>query len=129
MRQAAVLMHGAALNQDGRSSSLTAPNGPAQQALIRAALQTAHMPPAMVHAAHLHGTGTPLGDPIEMGAVAAVLLAKGRGASSPLALAAHKSSAGHAEAGAGVIGLACATLTLEAGCLAPILHLRCCCAC
>lgn len=47
--QAAVLLHGAALNQDGRSSSLTAPNGPAQQALIRSALQTAHMPPSKVH--------------------------------------------------------------------------------
>lgn len=48
IRQAAVLLHGAALNQDGRSSSLTAPNGPAQQALIRAALQRAHMPPGKV---------------------------------------------------------------------------------
>ena len=46
--QAVVLLHGAALNQDGRSSSLTAPNGPAQQALIRAALLTAHMPPSKV---------------------------------------------------------------------------------
>ena len=50
--QVAVLLHGAALNQDGRSSSLTAPNGPAQQMLIRAALQTAHMPPSKVLPAH-----------------------------------------------------------------------------
>lgn len=46
--QAVVLMHGAALNQDGRSSSLTAPSGPAQQSLIRSALHTAHMPPSRV---------------------------------------------------------------------------------
>lgn len=77
-----------------------------------------------VHAAHLHGTGTPLGDPIEMGAVQAVLLVKGRDGSSPLSLAAHKSSAGHAEAGAGLVGLACATLALEAAQLPHILHLR-----
>ncbi|BDA51454.1 probable phthiocerol synthesis polyketide synthase type I PpsA at C-terminar half [Coccomyxa sp. Obi] len=75
-RPAAVVLHGCALNQDGRSSSLTAPNGPAQQSLIRSALQAAHMPPSKVNALHLHGTGTPLGDPIEMGAAAAVLLAK-----------------------------------------------------
>ena len=77
-----------------------------------------------VHAAHLHGTGTPLGDPIEMGAIQAVLLAKGRGEASPLSLAAHKSSAGHAEAGAGLVGLACATLALEAAQTPSILHLR-----
>jgi hypothetical protein len=46
--QAAVVLHGTALNQDGRSSSLTAPNGPVQQSLIRTALQTAHMPPSQV---------------------------------------------------------------------------------
>jgi 3-oxoacyl-(acyl-carrier-protein) synthase len=46
--QAAVVLHGCALNQDGRSSSLTAPNGPAQQALIRSALQAAHMPASKV---------------------------------------------------------------------------------
>lgn len=49
--QAAVLLHGAALNQDGRSSSLTAPSGPAQQSLIRSALHAAHMPPSRVSAA------------------------------------------------------------------------------
>ena len=48
--QATVLLHGAALNQDGRSSSLTAPSGPAQQSLIRSALQSAHMPPSRVSA-------------------------------------------------------------------------------
>ena len=46
--QAAVLLHGASLNQDGRSSSLTAPSGPAQQSLIRNGLQASHMPPSRV---------------------------------------------------------------------------------
>ena len=59
--QVAVLLHGAALNQDGRSSSLTAPNGPAQQALIRAALQTAHMPPSKVSGTTIYGKSYPFG--------------------------------------------------------------------
>lgn len=79
---------------------------------------------AQVHALQMHGTGTPLGDPIEMGGVAAVLLAKDRLGDSPLLLAAHKSSAGHAEAAAGMVGLACATLALENASVPHILHLR-----
>ena len=53
----AVLLLGAAVNQDGRSSSLTAPNGPAQQALIRAALASATVPAARVSLLSMHGTG------------------------------------------------------------------------
>ena len=79
---------------------------------------------AQVHALQMHGTGTPLGDPIEMGGVAAVLLAKDRLGDSPLLLAAHKSAAGHAEAAAGMVGLACATLALENASVPHILHLR-----
>lgn len=77
-----------------------------------------------VHSLHMHGTGTPLGDPIEMGAVAAVLLHKDRPSDAPLLLAAHKASAGHAEAAAGMVGLACAMLALEHASTPPILHLR-----
>ena len=76
---------------------------------------------------HLHGTGTALGDPIEAGAAAAVLLngqATEGGACSRLALASHKAAVGHAEAAAGVVGLSSAVLALEAGALPPILHLR-----
>ena len=72
----------------------------------------------------MHGTGTQLGDPIEMGAVAAVLLPKDRPGDAPLLLAAHKASAGHAEAAAGMVGLACATLALENASTPSILHLR-----
>ena len=72
----------------------------------------------------MHGTGTPLGDPIEMGGVAAVLLPKDRPSDAPLLLVAHKSSAGHAEAAAGLVGLACATLALEKTSVPSILHLR-----
>lgn len=60
---------GSAYNQAGRSSGLTAPNGPAQTALIRTALSVARLAPQDVGLVSLHGTGTPLGDPIEVGAL------------------------------------------------------------
>ncbi len=58
--------------QDGRSSSLTAPNGPSQQDVIRAALADAGVSATSLAALEMHGTGTSLGDPIEVGAVLAV---------------------------------------------------------
>ena len=118
------LLSGSAVNQDGRSSSLTAPNGPAQQEVMRAALagigsstasggQRSGLSPWDVTALSMHGTGTPLGDPIEVGAVAAVLVGtagdamRGGGGSSveasasPLTLLSSKSWFGHAEPAAG----------------------------
>ncbi len=62
--------------QDGRSSSLTAPNGPSQQEVLRAALLSGGMDPGALRGVELHGTGTALGDPIEMGAACAVLQAR-----------------------------------------------------
>lgn len=81
--------------QDGRSSSLTAPNGPSQQMVILGALQDAALSPDSVSGLEMHGTGTALGDPIEVGALAAVLKAP------TLRLTAAKSITGHAEPAAG----------------------------
>ena len=67
------LLAGSAYNQAGRSSGLTAPNGPAQTALVRNALQVAGKNPGNVKMLSLHGTGTPLGDPIEVGALGPAL--------------------------------------------------------
>lgn len=64
---------GSAYNQAGRSSGLTAPNGPAQTALVRTAIQVAGKLPGDIKFASLHGTGTPLGDPIEIGALGPAL--------------------------------------------------------
>ena len=75
----AVLLLGTAVNQDGRSSSLTAPNGPSQQALIRAAVVAASLPATRLNLLSMHGTGTSLGDPIEVGAALAVLMHKRKG--------------------------------------------------
>lgn len=71
----------------------------------------------------MHGTGTALGDPIEVNAALTVLLGKGD-AESPLSLSAHKSSAGHAEPAAGIVGLACAMMALESMSLPELIHLR-----
>lgn len=64
---------GSAVNQDGRSASITAPNGPSQQAVILAALRAARLTPSDVSFFECHGTGTALGDPIEVGALRNVL--------------------------------------------------------
>lgn len=70
---ALVVVRGGSVNQDGRSSSLTAPNGPAQQLAIRYALEVGCVDPSHVSTLELHGTGTALGDPIEVGAALSVL--------------------------------------------------------
>lgn len=71
------LIQSSAVNTNGRSSALTAPHGPSQQGLLRTALQSAGLQPSHVAALQMHSNGTPLGDPIEVGAAAAVLLQVG----------------------------------------------------
>lgn len=95
---------GTAINQDGRSSSLTAPHGPSQQAVVSAALSSAGQRPGNLQAIELHGTGTSLGDPIELNAALAVLGAR-QGALEPLTIHAIKSLVGHAEPAAGIVGV------------------------
>ena len=67
------IVRASAVNQDGRSSSLTAPNGPSQKSLVQECLQTAVALPESIAYIAVHGTGTPLGDPIEVGALAGSL--------------------------------------------------------
>ena len=117
------LLHSTAVNQDGRSSSLTAPNGPAQQAVMRAALRDASLRGEDIWALQLHGTGTPLGDPIELGALYAVQL-RSRERLPPPAISSIKSFVGHAEACAGLSGLLNAALGLSCQVRVPLLHLR-----
>ena len=96
-----VVMRGSAVRQDGRSASLTAPNGVAQQTLLLIAFGVTA--PAEVAFLETHGTGTPLGDPIEAGALARVFSAEARDA--PLPVGAAKANVGHTEAPAGQMGL------------------------
>lgn len=98
------LLRGTATNQDGRSNSLTAPNGPSQQAVINESLTTGAIEPAQVSYLECHGTGTSLGDPIEVIAAANVL-SKGRSKEAPLILGSVKACSGHLEGAAGSSGL------------------------
>ncbi|UPR02038.1 polyketide synthase [Chloropicon primus] len=118
-----VSMMGSAVNQDGRSSSLTAPNGPSQQMVLQRALQSAHLSPEDVFGLQMHGTGTSLGDPVEVGALSAVLLG-GTKSQTPLALSAVKSCVGHSEAAAGLSGILQLFGPLVMGTQSPLLHLR-----
>ena len=100
-----VSLLGSAVRCDGRSASLTAPNGSAQRALLQAALAAAGVGAAGVARLEAHGTGTALGDPTEAGSLAATLCGRASGRASPLAVAAAKASIGHSEAASGQAGL------------------------
>lgn len=115
------VIRGTAINQDGASTGLTAPSGPAQEAVIRAALANAGVSASEVGYVEAHGTGTRLGDPIEVQALAAVL-GEGRDASRPVVIGSVKTNFGHLEAGAGVTGLIKAALVVEHGKIPPHLH-------
>ncbi len=115
--QAVVL--GSAVNQDGRTNGLTAPNGLAQQSVIKRALADARVRPEQVAFVETHGTGTSLGDPIEVQALAAVYGDR----ETPLTLGAVKTNIGHLEAAAGAAGVIKAILALQHAVIPPNLHL------
>ncbi|MBW4667892.1 MAG: type I polyketide synthase [Cyanomargarita calcarea GSE-NOS-MK-12-04C] len=117
------LIRGSAVNHDGLSSGLTVPNGFAQQALIRQALKSAQEKPERISYVETHGTGTSLGDPIEVRALAAVL-GEGRSPKEPLIIGSVKTNIGHLEAAAGVAGLIKVVLALQHQEIPPHLHFK-----
>ena len=106
------VIRGSAVNQDGHSALLAAPNGPAQEALIREALVCAQVTSERIGFVEAHGTGTALGDPIEIEALAATIGRPSPGRSACL-LGSAKANLGHLEAAAGVTGLIKAVLALR----------------
>ena len=98
------LIRGSAVNQDGKSAGLTAPNGIAQEEVIRKALMNARVAAEDVCYIETHGTGTVLGDPIEIQALGEVFGA-GRPKGNPLLVGSVKTNMGHLEAAAGITGL------------------------
>jgi acyl transferase domain-containing protein len=114
------LIRGSAVNHDGPSNGITAPNGLAQEAMLRDALKSAGVTGDQIQFVETHGTGTPLGDPIEVMALANVL---GQNRKSPLMLGSVKTNIGHTSATAGVAALMKTVLALQHRAIPPTLHL------
>ena len=112
------VIRGSATNQDGRSTGFTAPSVPAQAAMLRQALADADLAPDDIGFIETHGTGTAVGDPIELAALTAVFGDR----ATPLILGAVKTNLGHLEAAAGITGLIKTVLCLHRGVVPPNLH-------
>ena len=117
------LIRGTAVNHDGRSSGMTVPNPAAQQAVLQAALAAARIEPADIGYIEAHGTGTSLGDPIELRALEAVI-GRHHDGRSPLLVGSVKTNIGHLESAAGVAGLLKLILCLQHGQIPPHLNYR-----
>lgn len=114
------MLIGCSINQDGRSASMTAPHGPSQQEVIRESMREAGVSPNLITIAECHGTGTALGDPIEVGALRGVMRTD---RTNPILKTSSKSNIGHLEAGAGLAGLIKCICMLNFSVGAPNVHL------
>ncbi|CAE8718312.1 unnamed protein product [Polarella glacialis] len=119
-REARAAVIGACMNQDGRSASMTAPNGPSQQECIRGSMREACLEANQVTCGELHGTGTALGDPIEVGALRGVM----QNRNIPMLQTSAKSLIGHLEANAGQAGMIKCMLMCSACAGTPNCHLQ-----
>ncbi|MBY0277005.1 acyltransferase domain-containing protein, partial [Candidatus Binatia bacterium] len=115
------VIRGSAINQDGRSAGITAPKASSQVRVIRAALATAGVRPEEIGCIEAHGTGTPLGDPIEVEALTEAI-GQPRADGGRCALGTAKTNLGHLEAAAGIAGLIKSALVLHHEAIPPSLH-------
>ena len=109
------VVRGSALNHDGHSAGLTVPSTAAQVRLGRAALRAAALHPSDIDVVEGHATGTPLGDPIELAALAELHA----GRTAPLPVGSHKANLGHLDAAAGIVGLLKAVTIVGTGRVPP----------
>ncbi len=117
------IIRGVATNQDGRTSGITAPNGLSQQAVIRAALAQAGLDASQIGYIEAHGTGTKLGDPIEVEALSHVFR-QTKATDKPCYVTSVKANVGHMETVSGVAGLIKVLLLMQHEMIAPQLHLK-----
>jgi acyl transferase domain-containing protein/aryl carrier-like protein len=117
------LIRGSAVTQDGHTTGITVPNGSAQETVMRLAYQRAEIAPGQVQYIEAHGTGTPVGDPIEARAIGSVLSA-GRPENKQCLIGSVKTNIGHLEAAAGVAGVIKTALALKHRQIPPHLHLH-----
>ncbi len=117
------IIKGSAINQDGRTNGLTAPAGLSQQAVIKQALFDANVNAADISYLEAHGTGTSLGDPVELNAAISVLN-QNRPAENPLIVGSVKTNIGHTESAAGLAGLIKTVLCLQNKIVPANLHFK-----
>ena len=117
------IVRGSAVNHCGMSGALTVPSGVAQHALVLEALRNARLAPDQVAYVETHGTGTPLGDPIELRALDQVMR-QGRSHRDPCYIGSVKTNIGHLEAAAGVASVIKTVLSLDREEIPPSLHFR-----
>ena len=118
------VVRGSGVNQDGASNGLTAPNGAAQVALLRKVWSESGISGSQLAFVETHGTGTPLGDPIEVAALADAISSSAGAAAAPIWLGAVKSQLGHLEAAAGIAALIKAVLCLDRRSVPAVCHFR-----
>lgn len=114
------VVQGSAVNHDGQARTVTTPSGPAQRMMLQEALDDAGLKPDEVDLIETHGTGTPLGDPIEVMAIGRVL---GKNRTKPLYLGSVKTNIGHLDSAAGIAGFMKVVLALQHDTIPP--HLNC----
>ncbi|KAI9680439.1 MAG: Type I Iterative PKS [Bathelium mastoideum] len=112
------VLKGSSVAQDGKTNGIMAPNAKAQQLVASNALKTAGIDPLTVNYVEAHATSTPLGDPTEVSAIAAVYGAE-RTSEEPCFIGSVKPNIGHLEAGAGAMGFIKAVLAVKKGILPP----------
>ena len=117
------IIRATAVNQDGASSGLTVPNGISQEHVIETALRQAGLEPAQIDYLETHGTGTKVGDPIELRAIRNVY-SPGRAADQPLFIGSVKTNFGHLETAAGVAGTIKVILSMNKGYIPKHLHFK-----
>jgi len=117
------LLRGTCINQDGQSNGLTVPNGLSQQALLQNALNNAGIKPSQISYIEAHGTGTMMGDPIEIEAIEKVF-SQNRTVDNPVIIGSVKTNIGHLEQAAGIAGLIKVLLSLKNEYIPPHLHFK-----